>query len=164
MVLLLLAFFRLQILGNHAWELRAESNRIRQLPISVPRGGLFDRYGRVVADNVPGHTIVALPTSLASFQETLGRIAKYADLSDREMERFSDDVRRYGAQPIVIDRFSDFETVSAIEERRDEFPDIYVDLQPKRRYPAGRAVAHLAGYVGEISRGELESSGFTDSI
>ncbi|HCK89813.1 MAG TPA: hypothetical protein DHW54_01425, partial [Gemmatimonadetes bacterium] len=40
---LTIAFFRLQVVRSDTWELRAESNRIRQLPIPAPRGTIYDR-------------------------------------------------------------------------------------------------------------------------
>ena len=54
---LTIGFFRLQVLRSDTWELRAESNRIRQLPIPAPRGTIYDRNGLVIADNVPGYAI-----------------------------------------------------------------------------------------------------------
>ena len=156
MFILLTAFFRLQVLGNQEWTLRAESNRIRQLPVAVPRGSIFDRHGRVVADNVPGYAIVVLPTDLSSFRSTLERISEHARLSPSVVESFIRDVHRHGVQPIVIDSDVDFVTMSAIEERRDDFPDVFVEVRPRRRYPAGRTAAHVVGYVGEISSDELD--------
>ncbi|MEC9354773.1 MAG: hypothetical protein VX507_00950, partial [Gemmatimonadota bacterium] len=41
MGILTVAFFRLQVLRSNTWELRAESNRIRQLPIPAPRGTIY---------------------------------------------------------------------------------------------------------------------------
>ena len=54
MVALGIAFFRIQVLRSSTWELRAESNRIRQLAVPTPRGVIFDRHGRILA-NVQVH-------------------------------------------------------------------------------------------------------------
>ena len=59
MATLVVAFFRIQVVGSSAWELRADGNRIRQLPIPAPRGIIFDRDGQILADNVPGNKVIA---------------------------------------------------------------------------------------------------------
>ena len=61
MATLTVAFFRIQVLGSSTWELRAESNRIRQLPIPTSRGIIYDRNGRILADNGPGYAITLIP-------------------------------------------------------------------------------------------------------
>ena len=65
------AFFRVQVLRSTAWQLRAESNRLRQLPVPAPRGTIYDREGRILADNVPGYAITLLPGPPDSIRATL---------------------------------------------------------------------------------------------
>jgi penicillin-binding protein 2 len=61
-----------------------------------------------------------------------------------------------------VDADADFEVVSAIEERRAEFPGVYVEMRPRRRYALGPAASHVLGYVGEITAEELTSTAFQD--
>ena len=61
MGLLALAFFRVQVLGSNTYRLTAESNRLRPLDLAAPRGTVLDRYGEIIADNVPGFAITLLP-------------------------------------------------------------------------------------------------------
>ena len=48
------AFFRTQILQHEKYQLRAEINRLRPVPLPPPRGAILDRKGEVIAENVPG--------------------------------------------------------------------------------------------------------------
>lgn len=162
-VLLLAWLFRLQVLGSDEWELRAESNRVRQLPVANPRGNIFDRDGRVLADNTAGYAIVVLPSGLAALETTLRRLSPHLNLTESRIERFMASARTYGPQPIVIDTDADFGMASAIEERIEEFPEVYVQTRPRRRYPGGRATGHLVGYVGQVSAAELDSPEFPES-
>src|SRR5690625_7936695 len=50
--------------------------------------------------------------------------------------------------------------VTRLQERRFLFPGLLIDEYPKRHYPAGSAIAHLIGYVSEISEAELELPDF----
>jgi len=59
---LLVAFFRTQILGHGKYQLQAQSNRLRPIPLPAPRGIIFDRNGKVLAENVPGYSVSLLRT------------------------------------------------------------------------------------------------------
>jgi penicillin-binding protein 2 len=161
MGLLLAAFFRVQVLGSTTWTLRAESNRLRQLPLPAPRGTVYDRNGEILADNVPGYAITLLPGPPDSIRATLERMSAYMPLSPQRIDRLVGDLRRYGRE-LVVDPDADFTVVSALEERRVEFPDVYIEMRPRRRYLAGRAASHVLGYVAEITADELASDAFPD--
>jgi len=153
---LLVAFFRVQVLGGSRWTLRAQENHLRQLPVPAPRGTIYDRNGRILADNVPGYAITLLPGPVDSVRATLGRLRPYLDFSQDRAERLLEELRRYGRE-LVLDADAGFPTVSALEERRQDFSDVYIEMRPRRRYPAGPAAAHVLGYVGAITREELGS-------
>ena len=159
MGLLLGAFFRVQVLGSTTWSLRAESNRLRQLPMPAPRGTIYDRDGKILADNVPGYAVTLLPGPPDSIRATLERMGRYIELSPERIERLMAELRRYGRE-LVVDADAPFDVVSALEERRSEFPDVYIEMRPRRRYLVGPAAAHVLGYVGEITGDELSSDAF----
>jgi penicillin-binding protein 2 len=156
-----IAFFRIQVLRSTTWELRAESNRVRQLAVPTPRGIIYDREGRILADNVPGYAITIPPGPLDSVRATLDRISEYVELPEGEIERVLATMARFGRE-VVVDADAPFEVVSAIEERKAEFPGVYVEMRPRRRYLIGEAASHVLGYVGEITAEELESDDFSD--
>lgn len=156
MAVLVVAFFRIQVLGSDTWALRAESNRVRQLPIPTPRGRIFDRSGRIIAENVPGYAITLLPGPNDSARATLERMSRYIDLSPQRIDQVLATLSRFRRE-VVIYGDAPFEVVSAIEERRAEFPSIYVETRPRRNYPYGDAAGHVLGYVGEITQQELDS-------
>jgi penicillin-binding protein 2 len=163
MATLAAAFFRIQILGSDAWELRAESNRVRQLPVPTPRGIIYDRHGTILADNVPGYAITLLPGPLDSARATLNRISEYVELPEEQIDRALTTMARFGRE-VVVDADADFAVVSAIEERRAEFPGIYVEMRPRRRYALGPAAGHVLGYVGEITAEELALPAFSEGL
>lgn len=161
MATLTVAFFRIQVLGSSTWELRAESNRIRQLPIPTSRGIIYDRNGRILADNVPGYAITLLPGPLDSARTTLERMSDYVEISETQIERVVSTMARFGRE-VIVDADADFEVVSALEERRAEFPGLYIEMRPRRRYLLGEAAGHVLGYVGEITGEELGLPAFSE--
>ena len=66
MGLLAATFFRAQVVRGTAWALQADSNRLRVLPVPAPRGTIFDRYGNIIADNVPSYSVSLFPAPIDS--------------------------------------------------------------------------------------------------
>ena len=157
---LALQFFRVQMLQSNDYMLQSESNRLRPLPVAAPRGTIFDRNGRVIADNVPGYVIYVLRESPESTRQTLERLKPHLGLSDERIEILMGQYQRW--EPLVVEIDADFDAVSVLEERREDFPGIVIETRPKRRYVAGSAVSHVLGYVNEITTEELGEPRFSE--
>ncbi len=158
--ILLMAFFRTQIIRNQEWSLRSEENRLREVPLPAPRGVIFDRDGRVIAENIVGYTVSILPQSLASLRNTLHRVAQMVPLSRGEIDAA---LRRYNRSPVrptVILPDATFEEISVLEEHRIDFPNLIIQSSPKRYYPEGPMVASFVGTIGEVSDSELALPAF----
>jgi penicillin-binding protein 2 len=157
---LLVAFFRTQILGHGKYQLQSESNRLRPIPLPAPRGLIFDRNGKVLADNVPGYTVSLLPGPAANLRATLARIAPIARLDNAAIQRVLQRAARAPYQPALVIADVPFAVVSALEERRLEIPGLLIQTEPKRYYPDSTIAAHLVGYLGEVTEGERASQRF----
>src|SRR5690554_4323251 len=148
---LALAFFQTQVVRSDTYALQSEANRLRPLPIPAPRGTIFDRNGRIVAENIPGYALSLLPAPRDTLYNTLQRLAPILGLSEARIAQLMEKHRAAPVQPLLVSSDLTFEQVSALEEWHFMFPGVYIDTRPKRHYPAGEAVAHLIGYVAEIS-------------
>ena len=157
---------RLQIFATEEYALRSSQNRLRMITVTAPRGTIYDRHGRAVADNVPGYDISLLPGSPDEIRAGLDRLAGRLQLSPERRAELLDRQRSRPNESLVVRENASFEQVSFIEERRPEFRRVVVDPRPHRRYPPGSSVAHLIGYVGEINEVELarpEYAGYVPS-
>ena len=52
--------------------------------------------------------------------------------------------------------------IAWVESHNLEFPELRVEQQPQRRYPANGSLAHVLGYVGEISPEQLKQQVYKD--
>src|SRR2546428_5310821 len=154
--ILILSFFRVQILGHGKYQLQSETNRLRPIPLPAPRGVIYDRNGHVMAENVPGYTVSLLPGPEANLRSTLARIASIANIDSAVMERVLQRARRAPYQPALVLGDARFNVVSALEERRVAIPGLLIQAEPKRSYPDS-AVAQLVGYVAEVTEAERTS-------
>ncbi|UCC26282.1 MAG: penicillin-binding protein 2 [Gemmatimonadales bacterium] len=157
-------FFRLQVLRATDYAMTAEDNRLRRIDLPAPRGTIYDRNGRIVAENVPGYAVTLLPAPLDSLESSLGKLAPIMEFTDEDVERLMDRARRERGLPLMVDGDASFEKVSQLEERSSDFPRLVIDLRPRRQYYGGSAVGHVTGYIGEITEEELDSEEFSDRI
>ena len=167
----------LQALESERFEVRAESNISRSIRTQAPRGQILDRNGRVLVENRLSTVVtinrdehvrvlesVGLDTreqrdefregmfaDLARELSQSGQLTKVADLvnafSDRSFTDFDN---------IPIARDVDEELLIFIGERPDRFPGVSVEQDVVRSYPFGTSAAHVLGYVGSITQGELD--------
>jgi penicillin-binding protein 2 len=152
------AFFRTQVLQHEKFQLKAETNRLRPISVTPPRGSILDRKGEVIAENVPGYSVKLLAPSADSLRAVLGRIAKFVAFDTSQVEEI---VRRFNQaryQPALVFGDASYEIVARLEEHRFVLPGLVIQAEPKRLYPAGRAVAHLVGYVSEVTEQDLTAN------
>jgi len=158
--ILVMSFFRTQILGHGKYQLQSETNRLRPIPLPAPRGVIYDRNGHVLAENVPGYTVSLLPGPEANLRSRLAPIASIANIDSAGIERVLQRARRAPYQPALVLGDAPFSVVSALEERRVVIPGLLIQAEPKRYYPDTGLVAHLVGYVGEVTEGERATRRF----
>jgi penicillin-binding protein 2 len=158
LIVLLLAFFRVQVLHHEEYLSKSFANRVRVIPLSAPRGFIYDRDGEILAENLPAYSASLMPASLDTLRQAMSVAGPILGLTPEERDELLDQVRVAPGQPILLDNNVDFATLSNLEERRNAIPGLLIQSKPKRVYPAGLETAHLLGYVGQISEGELKEN------
>ena len=156
-LILLGAFFNAQILEHERYRLRSEDNRLRAVPLTPPRGAIFDRFGRVIAENVPGYSVKLLAADLTALQQSLDRLSEIVPIDSAGR---AEALRRFRSEPYLpalVIRDATAAQVARLEERRVLLPGLVIQAEPKRLYPAGSAVAHVVGYVAEVTEGDLSA-------
>lgn len=88
-------------------------------------------------------------------------MSQYVDLPVERVDRILQTMSRFGRE-VIVDADADFGAVAALQERIGEFPGVYIEMRPKRRYLIGESAAHALGYVGEVTAEELASESFAD--
>jgi len=148
--------FQLQVVDYEHFAARSQGNRVRIEAIPPIRGLVFDRQGRVLAENLPAYQLELIPEQVEDIDATLARLAALELVEPANIPRLRnliDNSLRF--KPVTLRlRLSD-EEIASFATRRPRFPG--VDFRPRlvRHYPHGIAVAHAVGYVGAMSEDDL---------
>ncbi len=154
---LLARLARLQVEDHDYYTTRADENRLRVTPVPPVRGLVFDRNGVVLAQNRPAFVLEVVPEQIKDMPALLTRLGELVQLSDVDIARFEDRVRktpRYRGVPLRSNL--SMEEVAQVEINRHELPGVEVTAGLTRNYPLGASGAHVVGYVGGISETDLQ--------
>src|SRR5688572_3668632 len=152
--------YYLQVVKGEHYSERAENQRIRHIPIPAPRGVIFDRNGKILVDSRPTWNIVLSNEPIKKIDVT-SRVQDYADGLNIEpsfvVERLDLIKKQNEFETMVLKENATIQDIAWVESHSLEFPELRIENQPQRFYPHGTQLAHILGYVGEISPKQLES-------
>jgi penicillin-binding protein 2 len=151
------AFFRTQVLQNSRYALQSQQNRLREVPLPAPRAIIYDRNGKVIAENLPGYSVSILSPSEEQLRSTLRQLSGTVTLTAEQVSSALRRYRREPNRPTAVLNDASFDVVSVLEEHRVEFPQLIIQSAPKRFYPDSTDVAAFIGYTGEVTEAELGS-------
>jgi penicillin-binding protein 2 len=157
--------YYLQIVQGEYYSERAENQRIRLIPIPAPRGAIFDRNGKLLVDSRPTYNVVLSnePIKKIDVSERVGDYALGLNLeSSFVVERLNLIKKQNDFETMVLKENATMQDISWVESHSLEYPELRIELQPQRFYPHGLNLAHVVGYVGEISPKQLETPEYKD--
>jgi penicillin-binding protein 2 len=162
-IFLVLAYglWRLQVMQSDFYSLAAEKNRIRNVPVLAPRGRILDRQGRTIVDNYPSFSALLLRDSSRDLEGDADLIAQGLHLDPNEVRAR---IRHFASlpqyQPIFLKEDITPGELQFIEAHRNELPELDTIMAHRRLYPRNGFMAHLIGYVGEVSEDMLNQPQF----
>jgi len=162
-VFLILAYglWRLQVMQSDYYSLAAEKNRIRNVPVLAPRGKILDREGRTIVDNYPSFSALLLRDSSRDLTADADLIAHGLHLDPNEVRAR---IRRFASmpqyQPIFLKEDITPDELQFIEAHKNELPELDTIMAHRRLYPRNGFMAHLIGYVGEVTEDMLNQPQF----
>ena len=68
-------YFKLQVVDHAEYATRSEANRIKPRAVVPARGSIFDRKGRLLAENVPAFRLDVLPEKAGNNQRLIAERA-----------------------------------------------------------------------------------------
>jgi penicillin-binding protein 2 len=149
--------------GIHGPEYRelADNNRLRRFPIRAPRGVVYDRAGRPLAENVPSYNLLLEPETSRNLGGSFAFAARILETDPEQLHRLLVEHRRERpVDPALIAENLSLEQVARFELASLEHPEFEVDVQQLRLYRHREQTAHVLGYLAEAGPAELQSGAY----
>lgn len=159
---LLSKLFFLQVVSAHAYKTLSDDNRIRMVAKDARRGDILDRNGNRLATSKPVFAISITNLGSKNQDEVINRLVKIMDMPEVTPEVIKEKMKRHFRlyEPVEIVKLpwsaEALQVITKIEERRRDLPGVIIQEVPRRYYPYGSLAGHILGYVGKISKDELE--------
>jgi len=153
-------YFRLQVVQHAEFATRSEANRLRLVPVAPARGLIYDRKGRLLADNIAAWRLDAVPERAGNGEALLAKLQSVVVLDAEQRTRFLREYRNSRPfKPVTIKlRVSDEEAARFAVDRW-RFPGVELVPYLGRVYPQGALFAHVVGYVGRIDEKDQAALG-----
>ncbi|MCI0389750.1 MAG: penicillin-binding protein 2 [Acidobacteria bacterium] len=152
----------MQVVNHKSYAEKAQQNRLRRLPIKAPRGRILDRNSIVLADSRPSYNIVISPEDMKTVEEEIELLVAQLGI-DRDWLTGRFEAAKYEPKylPIVVKEDASPADVAWVVAHQFDHPELRIEEMPQRRYVYGTFAAHALGYVGEVSRRELEKGAYS---
>jgi len=154
---LLLRLVYLQINKHEMYTTMATNNWLGLVPIEPTRGLIFDRNGKLLADNTPVFSLDIIPYDVHNnMDKTLSGLASIVSLTEEDIKQFKKQLRqhrRFDEIPLKL-KLTEQE-VARFTENQHRFPGVMIKARLMRYYPFGSSFSHVVGYVGRINTQEL---------
>jgi penicillin-binding protein 2 len=155
----------LQVVRSERYAEIAQNQRRRRLPIPAPRGVIFDRNKKPIVDSRPIYNVILSREDVKGkdLNALVDPLSSGLDIDQQLLyERFEMVKSQPAFESIPVKQDATPGDIAWVESHNLEYPELRVEHQPQRKYPANGSLAHVLGYVGEISPEQLKQQVYKD--
>lgn len=146
----------LQIAEGSRYRTMAEKNRINVKLLAPSRGLVVDRNGVPMAVNHQNFRVMIIPEQADDLEDSLRSLQKLITVTDETIQSVLKQARKAPQfAPLIIRENLNWDEVATVEVNLPDLPGLSIDVGEIRYYLMGGATAHIIGYVGAVSKGEL---------
>ena len=157
--ILVFRMLTLQVVQHETYQLRADNNRIQIQTLAPSRGMIYDRNGRLLADNQTSFSLAVVAERVEDIEGLLSAIVKILSLDTQQVKRIRAELAKRGrpdAAVVILEALSE-KQVSLLAVNRHRLPGIEVMSHLVRSYPMGSIAAHAVGSVRRLTKEDLQT-------
>ncbi|HJT97941.1 MAG TPA: penicillin-binding protein 2 [Rhodanobacteraceae bacterium] len=140
----------LQVVRKDFYQEQGDQRFLRDIPIPVSRGTIFDRNGEPLAVSTPVDSIWANPVDVLGAADRLPELAKALDLDEEDLKQKL--VQRSDKEFVYLKRHLNPDDAKAILKL--DIPGVASEREFRRYYPNGEVMAHVLGFTNIDDRGQ----------
>jgi penicillin-binding protein 2 len=156
-LVLLSAFWIIQVLKNHHYTTLANRNITKDIEIKAPRGFIVDRYYNRLSENKLRFTLFLVREDTQDLEKSIEVAGSITGMKKKDIIAKIEKYKNYpGSFMIPLEKGLPREEAIYIESRSDELPEFRIEIEPARAYPYKKIASHILGYISELTAEELE--------
>src|SRR4026207_222282 len=155
----------LQVVRGERYQEIAQNQRRRGLPIPAPRGVIFDRNKKAIVDSRPIYNVILSREDVKGkdLNALIDPLSSGLNVDQQMLyERFEMVKSMPAFESIKVKEDASPGDIAWVESHNLEYPELRVEQQPQRTYPGNGSLAHVLGYVGEISPDQLKQQAYKE--
>ncbi|MFK2877508.1 peptidoglycan D,D-transpeptidase FtsI family protein [Rhodanobacter hydrolyticus] len=142
--------FDLQVVRKQFYQKQGDARFLREMPIAVSRGTIFDRNGEPLAVSTPVTSIWANPAELLANADRIPALAKALGGDPQQIEQYLE--QRSDREFVYLRRQMPPEAAQAVLDL--DIPGVNSQREFKRFYPSGEVTAHVIGVTNIDDHGQ----------
>ncbi len=155
--LLALRLWHLQVRDGAYYRDLSENNRTRTVILEPARGLIYDRRGGLLANNVPSFGLYVTLEDVKDRRALIDGLVNLIGLDEAALKKkFAE--RGSKLLPRKLKDGLSLREAALIESHRLDLPGVMIQADSQRNYPSGLSLAHVLGYVGQVSAEQLEKT------
>lgn len=164
-IVLVLVFFSyivklysLQVVKGDLYRSQSQKSSSHTDTIPAQRGEIFDRNATLpMVINTDSFAVNLNPAEIPKgyYDTVTSRLASILGIGKKDIDRKIPKELRRVYKPIEIKINIPFEVISNIAENITDLPGVSWQLKPRRNYVETGSIAHVVGYVGDITKDEI---------
>lgn len=156
-LVLLSAFWIIQVLKNQHYTTLANRNITKDIEIKAPRGFIVDRYYNRLSENKLKFTLSLVREDTQDLEKSIETASSITGMKKKDILAKIEKYKDYpGSFMIPLEKGLPREEAIYIESRSDELPEFRIEIEPARAYPYKKIASHILGYISELTAEELE--------
>lgn len=156
---------KLQIEDTERYRLLAEENRVNIRILPPQRGLIFDKTGKLIANNQQNYRVVIIREDAGDIKKVLTDLSKLIPISKEKRDLIEKDIKKFRAfVPVTVVEDISWEQFAKVAANLPSLPGLVPEVGSSRAYKENEALAHIVGYVGPISKKDKERLSETNPL
>lgn len=140
----------LQVVDHGFYQAQGKARFLREVPIPVSRGSIFDRNGVPLAVSTPVESIWANPQELLDHSDRLPELAHALGIDTDDLQQYL--AQRASREFVYLKRRMSPEAAKVVLDLK--IPGVNQQREYRRYYPLGAVTAHVLGFTNINDHGQ----------
>ena len=142
--------FDLQVVRKEFYQSQGDARFLREVPIAVSRGTIFDRNGEPLAVSTPVMSIWANPSEVLENEDRMPQLAKAIGMDAGELKQYL--MQRSEREFVYLRRQMRPDVAQAVLDLG--IPGVNGQREYRRYYPSGEVTSHILGFTNIDDHGQ----------